>query len=218
MCGKNRRLFPLHCHQWGLIYDTHRVESPIKSLFTVKRRDHQKQWRCFNCCWHRLNSYEIAFSEAHEAVFSKQQKTIWNSFCESLFCIPWIHLKKKKTPQTFILVYFAANRCWDLMGKTLFMTSAALSDTDVLCLWHPLINQCSHPPIYLFIHSVSASLAHECIVQQSARYKLIDSCKLLWCCELLIALLMGWVNYSEQELHISPEWDWINWKLSNMSA
>lgn len=40
MRGKNRWLFPLHCHQRGLIYDSHRVESHIKSLFTVKWQDH----------------------------------------------------------------------------------------------------------------------------------------------------------------------------------
>lgn len=43
MCGRKRWLFPPYYHQWGLIYDSHGVESPIKSLFTVKRQDHQKQ-------------------------------------------------------------------------------------------------------------------------------------------------------------------------------
>lgn len=88
MCGKNRWLFPLRCHQWGLIYDAHRVENPIKSLFTVKRQDHQKQWRCFNCCWHQLNVMRPHIPMYTWAGVNKQLKAIWKSFCEFMFCIP----------------------------------------------------------------------------------------------------------------------------------
>lgn len=86
MCAKNRWLFPLHYRQWDLIYDAHRVERPIKTLFTVKRQDHQKPCWCFNCCWHKC--YEAMFTDAHEAVVSKQHKTTWNYFCEFMFSIP----------------------------------------------------------------------------------------------------------------------------------
>lgn len=75
VCWKNRWLFPLHCHQWGLIYDAHPAKSPIKSLFTVERQDHQKQ---------RAKCYEATISNAHEAVVSQRNPTMWK-------LLLWIH-------------------------------------------------------------------------------------------------------------------------------
>lgn len=64
-CIKNEWLFSLRCHQWGLIYEAHRLERPIKSLFTVKRQDHPKQWQCLNCCEHQPNVYEATLLSMH---------------------------------------------------------------------------------------------------------------------------------------------------------
>lgn len=35
LCAKRRQLFPLHCHQRGLIYDARGAESHTKSLFII---------------------------------------------------------------------------------------------------------------------------------------------------------------------------------------
>lgn len=61
MRTKNGRLFPLHYHRRNLIYGAHRVERPIKSLFTVKQRHRPKPCWCFKCCWHKRYEVTVAF-------------------------------------------------------------------------------------------------------------------------------------------------------------
>lgn len=149
----------------------------------------------------------------HEAVVSKQHKTIWYPHCGFMSCVPQINLMshcatctRKTALHAFILVYSAANRYQDIVGETLFITFPALNNIDC-SVFIASINQSMHPPAHLSVQSIP----HR---QQG---KLIDMSRLLWCWELLIAPLMGWVNYSEQESHIFPELGWINWKLSSMS-
>lgn len=157
ICRKNRWLFPLHCHQWGLIYDAHRVETPIKSLFTVKRQDHQKQRRGFNGCWHQLN--------VMRPYFPRHTRQFWadniRQFSESMFYVHQINLMHHivlhahvKCLHTFMLIYSAANRYQDIIGKTLCMIFPPLNDTDC-SVFIISINQSMLPPACLSVHSFS---------------------------------------------------------------
>lgn len=79
--------------------------------------------------------------------------------------------------------------------ETLFIPFPALNDTDCF-VFIPSINQSILPPIHWLLHSVSSS--HLLInVWFSPPGILIDMRKALCCSEPVIALPMGWVNYSE---------------------
>lgn len=78
--------------------------------------------------------------------------------------------------------------------ETLFVPFPALSDTDC-SVFITSINQSMLPLTHLLAHWFSQCCS--CSLMYSTAHQIVYACKLLWCLDMLITVLMGWFNYSE---------------------